>query len=139
MNPDVRCDLTRFGHVNRRRVSPLLACPAFHHRPDFPDLQQLRLGVEHVRSGLPCATAAAHVRVVLKRSRGSIVDDRQHGSVAMMIDPSAKLLAVLDHAEEYRGLATRAKDRGEREIYERIVELYVEIAEELEALIDGRS
>ena len=27
------------------------------------------------------------------------------------------------------------KDRGEREIYERIVELYVEIAEELEALI----
>ena len=58
---------------------------------------------------------------------------------AMMIDPSAKLLAVLDHAEEYRGLATRAKDRGEREIYERIVELYVEIAEELEALIDGRS
>jgi len=57
----------------------------------------------------------------------------------MMIDPSAKLLAVLDHAEEYRGLATRAKDRGEREIYERIVELYVEIAEELEVLIDGRS
>jgi hypothetical protein len=105
----------------------------------FPDLQQLRLGVEHVRSGLPCATAAAHVRVVLKRSGGSIVDDRQHGSVAMMIDPSAKLLAILDHAEEYRGLATRAKDRGEREIYERIVELYVEIAEELEALIDGRS
>jgi len=96
----------------------------------FPDLQQLRLGVEHVRSGLPCATAAARVRVLLKRSRGSIVDDdRQH----------AKLLAVLDHAEEYRGLAIRAKDRGEREIYERIVELYVEIAEELEALIDGRS
>jgi hypothetical protein len=56
----------------------------------------------------------------------------------MMIDPSAKVLAVLD-AEEYRGLATRAKDRGEREIYERIVELYVEIAEEFEALIDGRS
>ena len=51
----------------------------------------------------------------------------------------AKLLAVLDHAEEYRGLALRAKDRGERGAYERIVELYVEIAEELEALIDGRS
>ena len=50
----------------------------------------------------------------------------------MMIDPRAKLLAVLDHAEEYRGLALRAKDRGERESYERIVELYVEIAEELE-------
>ena len=56
-----------------------------------------------------------------------------------MIDPKAKLLAVLDTAEKYRGLAIRAKDRGERETYERIVELYVEIAEELERLIDGRS
>ena len=52
-----------------------------------------------------------------------------------MIDPEAKLLAVLDKAEEYRGLAM--KDRRERECYVRIVELYVEIAEELEALIDG--
>jgi hypothetical protein len=57
----------------------------------------------------------------------------------MMIDPGAKLLAVLDRAEEYRGLAPRAKDRAERECYERIVELCVEIAEELEALIEGRS
>jgi hypothetical protein len=55
----------------------------------------------------------------------------------MMMGPEARLLAVLDRAEEYRGLAIRAKDRGERESYERIVELYVEIAEELEALIDG--
>jgi hypothetical protein len=55
----------------------------------------------------------------------------------MMIDPGAKLLAVLDKAEEYRGLAMRAKDRRELECYVRIVELYVEIAEELEALIDG--
>jgi hypothetical protein len=54
---------------------------------------------------------------------------------SMMIDPKAKLIAVLDNAEEYRALAIRAKDRGERESYERIVELYVEIAEELEALI----
>jgi hypothetical protein len=54
----------------------------------------------------------------------------------MMIDPRAKLLAVLDHAEDFRGLAIRAKDRGERETPERIVELYVEIAEELERLID---
>jgi hypothetical protein len=44
---------------------------------------------------------------------------------------------VLDNAEEYRGLAMRAKERGEREAYEHIVELYVEIAEELDALIDG--
>jgi hypothetical protein len=56
----------------------------------------------------------------------------------MMIDPKAKLLTVLDQAEGYRGLAIRARDRGEREAYERIVELYVAIAEELEALIDGR-
>jgi hypothetical protein len=54
----------------------------------------------------------------------------------MMIDPEAKLLAVLDKAEEYRGLAMRAKDRRERECYVRIVELYVEIAEVLEALMD---
>jgi hypothetical protein len=76
------------------------------------------------------------VRVAPKRSRGSVVGDRQARRLAMMIDPSAKLLAVLDHAEDYRGLALLAKDRGEREIYERIVELYVEIAEELERLID---
>ena len=55
----------------------------------------------------------------------------------MMIDLKAKLLAVLDKAEEYRGLAMRAKDRRELECYVRIVELYVEIAEELDALIDG--
>jgi hypothetical protein len=73
-----------------------------------------------------------------EQSRGSVVLDREQGEAsAMMIDPEAKLLAVLDHAETYRGLAIRAKDRGERESYERIVELYVEIAEELEALIDG--
>jgi hypothetical protein len=29
-----------------------------------------------------------------------------------MIDPKAKLLAALDRAEEYRGLAIRAKDRA---------------------------
>jgi hypothetical protein len=55
----------------------------------------------------------------------------------MLINPKGKLLAVLDHAEEYRLLAVRSPERGERERYERIVELYVKIAEELEALIDG--
>ena len=35
----------------------------------------------------------------------------------MMIDPGAKLLAVLDKAEEYRGLAMRAKDSREHECY----------------------
>jgi hypothetical protein len=83
---------------------------------------------------LPCAAAAA--------SRGTETITRfrrfqqRTRSIAMMIDPRAKLLAVLDHAEDFRGLAIRAKDRGEREAYERIVELYVEIAEELEWLID---
>jgi hypothetical protein len=55
----------------------------------------------------------------------------------MMIDAKAKLLAALDHAEEYRVLAIRSRDRGEREAYERIVELYVRIAEELEVLMGG--
>ena len=57
----------------------------------------------------------------------------------MLINPKGKLLAVLDHAEEYRVLAVRSRYRGEREGYERIVELYVRIAEEIEALIDGRA
>jgi hypothetical protein len=62
---------------------------------------------------------------------------KPHSTDKLLTDPEASLLAVLDKAEEYRGLAIRANDRGEREIYERIVELYVEIAEELEMLIDG--
>jgi hypothetical protein len=62
---------------------------------------------------------------------------KPHDTDKLLTDPEAKLLAVLDKAEEYRGLAIRANDRGEREVYERIVELYVEIAEELEMLIDG--
>jgi hypothetical protein len=54
----------------------------------------------------------------------------------MLINPKAKLVAALDHAEDYRGLAIKSRDRGEREIYERIVELYVNIADELEKLLD---
>jgi len=54
----------------------------------------------------------------------------------MLTDPETKLLAALDHAEDYRGLAIRSRDRGEREVYERIVELYVEIAEQIERLLD---
>lgn len=46
-------------------------------------------------------------------------------------------LAVLDQAEGYRVLAIRSRDRGERESYEHIVELYVKIAEELETMLDG--
>jgi hypothetical protein len=54
----------------------------------------------------------------------------------MTIDAKAKLMAALDNAEEYRVLAIRSRDRGAREVFERIVELYVKIAEELEALVD---
>ena len=57
-------------------------------------------------------------------------------SFVMLTDPETKLLAALDHAEDYRGLAIRSRDRGEREVYERIVELYVEIAEQIERLLD---
>jgi hypothetical protein len=53
------------------------------------------------------------------------------------VDLKAKLLAVLDQAERYRVLAIRSRDRGERESYEHIVELYVKIAEELETMLDG--
>jgi hypothetical protein len=44
------------------------------------------------------------------RSPSFFTDDR----ASMMIDPKAKLIAVLDNAEEYRALAVRAKDRGVR-------------------------
>jgi hypothetical protein len=43
----------------------------------------------------------------------------------------------LDTTEKYGDLAIRSKDRGERETYECIVELYVEIAEELERRPDA--
>jgi PHD/YefM family antitoxin component YafN of YafNO toxin-antitoxin module len=84
---------------------------------------------------LPCATGAA--RVAWHRNDHAVPSFLTESTELVMTDPRAKLLAVLDYAEEYRSLALRAKDRRERECYERIVELYEEIAEELEALIDG--
>jgi len=56
--------------------------------------------------------------------------------IAMMIDPKAKLIDILGNAQEYLDLATKSTDRGERELYERIVALYLKIAQELETLID---
>ena len=44
----------------------------------------------------------------------------------LLINHKAKLVAALENAEAYRGLAVRAKDRGERESYERIAERCVE-------------
>ena len=54
----------------------------------------------------------------------------------MIIDLKARCIAVLDRAEEYRVLAIKTEDRGAREAFERIVELHVKIAEELEALLE---
>jgi hypothetical protein len=58
------------------------------------------------------APARGGFRPVLNnlRSPSFFTDDR----ASMMIDPKAKLIAVLDNAEEYRALAVRAKDRGVR-------------------------
>jgi hypothetical protein len=54
-----------------------------------------------------------------------------------MIDPKPKLIAALGDAQEYLDLAVSAQDRGERESYERIAELYLKIAQELEVMIGG--
>ena len=51
----------------------------------------------------------------------------------MITDLKTKMLAALDQAEDYRGLVVRARNRGEREAYERIVDHYVMIADELES------
>jgi hypothetical protein len=59
------------------------------------------------------------------------------GAIFMMIDPKPKLIAALGNAQEYLDLASSAKDRGEREFYERIAELYLKIAQEFEALVEG--
>ena len=53
-----------------------------------------------------------------------------------MIDPHAQMAEALDRAQEYLDLAIKARDRGEREFYERILKLYFRIAEECEAWID---
>ena len=55
----------------------------------------------------------------------------------MLVDPRAKLIDALNQAETYLGLAIRVEDRGERECYEHMAELYLKIAEHLEALIEG--
>lgn len=57
--------------------------------------------------------------------------------IVVLIDPKDKLVDVLANAQKYLDLATKSTDRGEREFYERIVALYLKIAQELEALIDG--
>jgi hypothetical protein len=52
----------------------------------------------------------------------------------LMIDPKPKLITALGNAQEYLDLAIGAQDRGERELYQRIAELYLKIAQELEAM-----
>jgi hypothetical protein len=58
---------------------------------------------------------------------------REIGGKRLMM---VKLVAALSSAQEYLELATTAEDSGERERYERIAQLYLKIAQELEALID---
>jgi len=53
----------------------------------------------------------------------------------MMIDPKASLIDILGNAQEYLDLATKSTDRGERELYERIVALYLKIAQEFETAV----
>ncbi len=53
-----------------------------------------------------------------------------------MTDHVAKLAEVLDRAREFLDLACQTTDRGEREMYERTVELYLKIAGELEVVSD---
>jgi hypothetical protein len=55
----------------------------------------------------------------------------------MMIDAKPKLTAALGNAQEYLDLVISSQDRGEREFYERIAELYLKIAQELEAMLGG--
>jgi len=54
----------------------------------------------------------------------------------MSIDPKAEILNALTRAEAFRDLVIKSRDHGERQVYERIVELHMEIAETLEALLD---
>ncbi len=54
-----------------------------------------------------------------------------------MIDPKPKLIEILGNVQEYLDLAASTKDRGEREVYQRIAELYLKIAQELEAMMGG--
>jgi hypothetical protein len=49
-----------------------------------------------------------------------------------VFDADAKLAVVLEQAQEYLDQAIRAEDRADREFYERIVDLYMKIARELE-------
>ena len=84
-----------------------------------------------------CETPAAIITLVTMgpdESGARIVPDC---ATAPPLPRSGAGLAVLDQAEGYRVLAIRSRDRGERESYEHIVELYVRIAEELETMLDG--
>ncbi len=56
--------------------------------------------------------------------------------MGLLNDPEAKLADVLRQAQQYLDLAVRAEDRDEREVYKRIVELYLRIANELESVSD---
>ena len=54
-----------------------------------------------------------------------------------MIDPKPKLIAALGNVQEYLDLAISLQDRSERKFYEPIAELYLKIAQELDAMMGG--
>jgi len=54
-------------------------------------------------------------------------------------DHIATLAEVLRRSQQYLDLASRVKDHGERELYKRIVELYLKIAGELESISDRQN
>jgi hypothetical protein len=56
-----------------------------------------------------------------------------------MINPETKLAEVLCHAQEFLDLAVQTADHGDREMYVRIVELYLKIGRELEIISDRKN
>jgi hypothetical protein len=54
-----------------------------------------------------------------------------------MIDPKPELIAALGNVQEYLDLAISLQDRSERKFYEPIAELYLKIAQELDAMMGG--
>jgi chaperonin cofactor prefoldin len=51
-----------------------------------------------------------------------------------VFDPEEKLTEALNNARDLINLAIATRDRDEREHYERMVELYMKVAQELERL-----
>src|SRR5882672_1778221 len=107
------------------------------HEPFDPlQLQMPKLGISGRIRRRPAVAWLDGPGLCWRLSRGND-PPAAAGASSIMIDPKAKLIAVLGNAQEYIDLAIGAEDRGEREFYERIAELYLKIAQELEAMMGG--